>query len=117
MTLHWCVPGARCVLIVDPSKLYDLEAVPEPPTIKRGEVLTVAAVLDHSIGIIIRFNGHPINGWYTAKAFRPVVDRSEEQDLAIFRTIADHIDPIVRAEEYERSLDEIEAALNNFDLP
>jgi hypothetical protein len=60
----------------------------------------IAAAADHMTG-------------FAAWRFRPVAypKQSAEQDVAIFLHIANHIDPIIRADEYRQEMEESEARL------
>ncbi len=88
-----------------------------------GNVYTVRQIVERTYGICMMLEeidnrgvtGNPNEVGFHPRRFRPV--HTIATDAKIFQRIADHIDPIIRAEEFERSFDEIEAALNNFDLP
>jgi hypothetical protein len=63
-----------------------------------GEVLTVEGCFEDERGAGLWFEEIPVHQglcsvphYWAVEAFRPLVTRSQEQDLAIFRPILDHV--------------------------
>lgn len=95
MEYPWAVPGAK-VVCVDPS----FDGIEPDVLVNRG-IYTIKDVF-LSVGTAGRFAGlspevvlyevenpHSSGGGFAIERFRPLIVRSQEQDIALFRRIAD----------------------------
>lgn len=81
----WAKRGARCTCIVGNGGWHDpLMPVKRIQGPSKGDMLTVRSVEVMSHGTYINFEEFP--GWWTfnVKAFRPLAERTQEQDVALF---------------------------------
>ncbi|MAN77806.1 MAG: hypothetical protein CML24_11585 [Rhizobiales bacterium] len=84
MKYAWAVPGAKVVCVVTgPLPESDpIDPLWEPSV---GKVYTISAVIDHPRWLSVMLEESPLDDWcYSARRFRPVIDRTQEQDVAIF---------------------------------
>lgn len=120
----WAKPGIRCACVFPGHNIW---------TGVNSEYIEVGAI--YKIVSVNRFPkfkhlillgiwGTPLDQYFDVECFRPLVGSSQSEDVATFQKIADHIDPITRADEFEREMVEGEArlaalmdALNRSDIP
>lgn len=81
----WVKRGARCVCI-DPARFKwrceeTREVLKSGPS--RGQVFTITDVYRCSTGTYLALDAWP-GHFYNARSFRPVVEQSEEKDVALF---------------------------------
>lgn len=120
--MTWAASGKKCICVVDTFFAVLTDTYPE---VKRGDVLVIRDLFIDPLtpdgrlvpGVFMNFEGRNPDAVYNIAGFRPIVEKDEAEDVAAFLYVANHIDPIVRADEYERSFAEVEAALSRFDLP
>lgn len=91
----WAVRGAKAVCVADRWNLT-CDELHRLPMI--GEVLTVEGCFEDERGAGLWFEEIPVHQglcsvphYWAVEAFRPLVTRSQEQDMAIFRPILDHV--------------------------
>lgn len=90
---HWAKPGVKCVCIAGFGDWRFTAGMPRALPVKR-KTYTVDQIGNHPNGPHISlvevdsWNDRTNHQYYfSAEAFRPLVIRSQEQDMAIFRPI------------------------------
>lgn len=118
----WARPGARCVCITTAWEFvvrFGYERFHPDVDVHLWEKLIIQRVelsMDGS-SLLLVFEGKDQRCGYSVNFFRPIVDRPEAEDIAMFKSLLRPADPIELADAYERSFADVEEALNRFDLP
>lgn len=78
----WARPGVRCICIADPVRIVNDQGF---RPFRRGEVLSIASSRITEFGLVLYFREREPNHWGHVDGFRPLVTRSQEQDMGLFR--------------------------------
>ena len=88
---HWAKPGVKCVCVFD-------GALPESMPLKswhwtptKGHIYTIVSVEQHAHGVGLTLKecatgNHQI---FSVRRFRPLVTKTQEQDVALFQHMLD----------------------------
>lgn len=84
MSYSWAKPGVKVVCIKDTFIEID------PPKLKftpfrKGEIYTISSVeIDPEYGLFLTFVGRSPYNWGHINGFRPIITKTQKQDVAIF---------------------------------
>lgn len=89
----WAKPGVKCVCVGGgrkpgwPERINDLGYRGKP---KIGDICVVTGTSwVEPYGLFLKLEGYPRNQSFLAAAFRPLITKTQEQDVALFRHILD----------------------------
>lgn len=86
----WARVGAKVVCIADAVAIVGVDL--GFPLFKAGDIYTIGGVeVDPDYGVFLWFKGHDSRHSGHIDGFRPLITRSQEQDMAIFRPILDQL--------------------------
>lgn len=86
----WAVRGAKCIFI-DVDGMGDWgDDEPHAATPEPNAILTVVKAVEFDDGVYVKTAEFPTVG-IAVECLRPLVTRSQEQDMAIFRPILDQV--------------------------
>ena len=77
----WAKPGVRCVCIKNSTRIINYQGM--PPFLK-GQTFTIAGVVQNEFGVALYFEERGPNQWAHISGFRPLIERTQEQDLEHF---------------------------------
>jgi len=78
----WAKPGVKCVCV--DGEWQSLSTFCDTSGPKKDEVCTITAVRNHRGGVWVCIAGYPQSELFDLPSFRPLVSRTQEQDLSIF---------------------------------
>src|SRR5690606_34501828 len=82
MKYAWAVAGVKCTPVNDdPYFLEDGEGSDGPAM---GQIVTISHVMADADGVWLRFIAWSATDWFDASDFRPLIERTQEQDVALF---------------------------------
>ena len=95
--MSWAKVGAKCICVDDRSGVYMTpKHIQTGVRVVRGEIYTIREVVCSSVhgGTLIKLEGVPdrsgfADEGYTIKRFRPLVTKTIEQDVQMFKRIAE----------------------------
>lgn len=77
----WAKPGVKCVCVKEAHVLVDGGYAP----FRKGDILTISAsMVWHPYGLVLRFVEREDDHWGHVDGFRPIVNKTQEQDIALF---------------------------------
>lgn len=101
----WAKPGARCMCIGN-SDWVGLTSLPHPGDLpKYRGIYTIEHVLPGNGRLWLVLREMPIECCYLIDHFRPMTERTQEEDVALVKSLLREIDALERA---EMLLDEFE---------
>jgi hypothetical protein len=86
MKHSWATPGVKCVCINGRWRDRKSGKRDDPPS--GGPIFTVVSVCAIDGIVFIGLWGDVLDHWWAVDGFRPLVTRTEEQDIATFLEIA-----------------------------
>lgn len=80
----WAKPGVKCVCVNNDGWYRD--GTPFESDVRLNGVYTIVEVITDSRGHVgISLWGQPLGEYYNVTQFRPLITKSQEQDVALFR--------------------------------